>query len=131
MLNEKFHFLIPDPVDSEVHVFCSLTKNVNKSVNAFQNLVDQLDCELVPCTRQIWELTASYYAKYLKNRDIEKIQCSKCGFQAVYLCTQCSFRLTTRQHLLTDFIIGAFAEIDPEKTLLTLDQVYLKLISLN
>ena len=32
------------------------------------------------------------------------------------------FKLTTRQHLLTDFIIGAFAEIDPEKTLLTLDQ---------
>ena len=42
---------------------------------------------------QIWELTASYYAKYLKNRDIEKIQCSKCGFQAVYLCTQCSLSL--------------------------------------
>ncbi len=121
-LSADSHLLLPDPVVAEVRVFCNLTKNIPKSLRALENLIDQLECEIKPCTKQIWEYAANVFTKYLKNRDVELHQCPKCGFETTFSCPQCGNLITSRQHFLMDFVIGAFAAIDKDKSICTLDK---------
>ncbi len=120
-LSGDSRLLLPDPVVAEVRVFCNLTKNIPKSLKAFENLIDQLECEITPCTKQIWEYAADIFTKYLQKRDIEKLQCPKCGTETVFRCPQCRIVITSRQHILMDFVIGAFAALDKDKSICTLD----------
>jgi predicted nucleic acid-binding protein len=121
-LSNQFTLILPDHVVAEIKVFCFLSKNPIKANAAFENIIDQLKIEKYSCTDQIWEIAAEKFVKYLKNRDVEKIQCAKCGFVSKYICAKCGEIITSRQHILTDFIIGAFAVVNAQKTLFSLDK---------
>ncbi len=120
-LNDNAQFFLPDPVVAEVRIFGNLARNISESLKTFDNLIDQLDCAIKPGTKHIWEHTSDVFAKYLKNRVIEKIHCPKCCVITAITCPHYRNNFTSRQHILMDFVIGAFAELDRDKSLCTLD----------
>ncbi len=120
-LNDNAQFFFPDPVLSEVRVFCNLTRNISESLKTYDNLIDQAECSLTSGTKHIWEQTSDIFTKYLKNRVIGKIHCPKCGVITTFTCPHYRNNITSRQHILMDVVIGAFAELDRDKSLCTLD----------
>lgn len=60
------------------------------------------------------------FQMYLDRRG-EGLQCSECGAEATYECSECGARITARQHIAADFLIGAQAAYQAD-ALLTFDQ---------
>lgn len=52
----------------------------------------------------------SAFQSYLDRRG-DGLQCSECGHQTEYPCPECSAEITARQHIASDFLIGAHAEL--------------------
>lgn len=59
------------------------------------------------------------FAEYLENRP-EKFQCPECGEQTDIRCSGCGKALNSRQHIASDFLIGAHAAEQADR-LATLD----------
>lgn len=59
------------------------------------------------------------FQTYLDRRG-EQLQCSECGTERVFDCPNCGANVTARQHVPTDFLIGAQAEEQADQ-LLTFD----------
>lgn len=38
------------------------------------------------------------------------LQCSECGHQTIHACPECESTVTTRQHVASDFLVGAHGE---------------------
>lgn len=51
---------------------------------------------------------------YLEERG-DELQCPNCGHKAVFDCPNCGSVIRGRQHIASDFIIGAHAEIQGDK----------------
>lgn len=62
------------------------------------------------------------WKQYLKRR---KIICSHCGQKIITQCNKCSNEIKIKQHLMPDFIIGAFAFCDCDH-IITRDTGYYK-----
>ena len=70
----------------------------------------------------LWSASRAW-ARYTKNRSKE-IQCSNCGKKYNVVCT-CQSNITSRQHIVSDFLIGAHAQLQAD-TLLTRDRGFYK-----
>lgn len=73
--------------------------------------------------RALW-IAARAWEKYVRNRD-EALQCSKCGRKDIYKCPVCHSNITTRQHIISDFLIAGHALVESGK-LLTRDRGFYK-----
>lgn len=58
------------------------------------------------------------FQTYLDRRG-DGLQCSECGHQTTYVCPECEAEITARQHVASDFLVGAHAELND--ALLTFD----------
>lgn len=59
------------------------------------------------------------FQAYLDRRG-ERLQCSECGTETAFECPDCGVRVTARQHVPADFLIGALADKQADR-LLTFD----------
>lgn len=59
------------------------------------------------------------FQTYLDRRG-EQLQCSECGTETTFECPDCGGRVTARQHVPADFLIGALADQQADR-LLTFD----------
>ncbi len=63
---------------------------------------------LIPSSEKTVYLAGERWKEYSKNKN-QRLQCSQCGRKVTIHCPQCGRSLTFRQHIISDFIIGAHA----------------------
>ncbi len=120
--HERTDILVPEPVHAEVKTFCVLSPDPTQAWDAFKVFKDELNARIIPCSLITWETAGERFAGYLQKRPTTQLQCAKCGTLSEFHCPQCKEPITSRQHILVDFLIGALALIDGEKELMTIDK---------
>ena len=114
-LSAKYNLVIPKLVYGEL----SLIFSTSKQLNAFLNDTGIIIGEIEP---EAYALAAKRWNNYNKRR---VLICQNCGNKIQRLiCTECSEEIKIRQHILTDFIIGAYAFQTSERKLVTNDKGY-------
>jgi len=76
-------------------------------------------------THNDFVLAGIAWEKYTKANALNKVQCPACGEENSYSCKQCKRHVLWRNHVLTDFVIGAHAQNNGE-ILLTRDNGFYK-----
>ena len=81
-----------------------------------------VDIRVSDSPRQAWELAGQAWRSYAAGRTTA-LECSTCGRRRALHCDRCGAPLRSRQHLLTDFVIGAHAQSTADR-LLTRDVAF-------
>lgn len=101
-LRSENTFVICDAVYAELSAF---TLDKDKLAAFFLDV----DIESKPMTEQSLFLAGEKWNNYNINR---KIVCPLCDFHINIKCPQCKNKLQIKQHIIADFMIGAFSYVD-------------------
>jgi predicted nucleic acid-binding protein len=82
----------------------------------------EVSITLTPSTPEALYEAAQAWRRYLRRRP-QGLQCPQCGSAQVIRCGRCGRRIPSRQHILSDFLIGGHA-LALAQTLLTRDRSY-------
>jgi len=116
-LSRKYNLVIPKIVYGEL----SLMFNSGMDINAF---LSDTDIEIQDIPRRCYIEAAERWQKYNQRRIL---MCHECGEKIRDLsCKKCGKAIKIRQHILSDFLIGAFAHVMKRKTIVTSDKGYYK-----
>jgi predicted nucleic acid-binding protein len=77
-----------------------------KLQSELDHFIQETNIKLVSTGREALAYAGSIWKNYARKRDL---LCSACGNAATLSCPRCGNPIVSRQHILTDFIIGAFA----------------------
>jgi len=135
--NILFDILLPDPnfkdsslkllkkyssidrlIISEI-VFGELAVQFDK-IDQVNRFLSDTNIHLILTSREGLWIASRAWKQYLINRD-EKIQCGHCGNRELIKCKTCDAVITSKQHILSDFLIGGHALVEGGK-LLTRDR---------
>jgi hypothetical protein len=117
-LLEKYsshEYVINDCVYLELGVHFSNLKLLDQSL-------DTLEISLVEGNNITYKEIINAWTTYLKKK---RFICPSCGKAISPVCPQCQYRLTFRQRILTDFLIGGFASANSDG-IITFDSAYYK-----
>lgn len=78
------------------------------SPKELRDFLSDTGIRLVYSSEETLSLAGKRWKAYSKNRDI-RLQCPKCGKRISISCPACRNAIFTRQHIISDFIIGAHA----------------------
>lgn len=90
------------------------------SATAADDFLGTVGVRLVESSRETGEMAGTAWRSYAASRT-GAIECAACGRRRALRCDSCGAPLRSRQHLLTDFAIGAHA-LTAADSLLTRDQ---------
>jgi len=114
-LSAKYNLVIPKLVYGEL----SLTFSNSKQLNSFLSDTGIIIGDIEP---EAYILAAKRWESYNKRR---VFICQRCGKKLEKLiCRECGDEIKIRQHILTDFIIGAYALQTEEQKIVTSDKGY-------
>lgn len=135
--NILLDILLPDPIfkDSSLNLLTNYSKTDRLIISevVYSELASQftdekilkaflrdVDIRLTFSTPDSLWTAATAWKKYAKSRD-ENLQCSNCGQKGIYKCYSCNSILSSRQHIISDFLIAGHAVVHSGK-LLTRDR---------
>lgn len=114
-LSAKHNLVIPKLVYGELSLIFSTTKRLNSFLSDTGIIIGDIEPDAYILAARRWD-------KYNKRR---VLICQKCGKKIKRLiCKECNAEIRIRQHILIDFIIGAFALQTVERKLVTGDKGY-------
>jgi len=114
-LSRKNTLLIPKIVYGELSIIFRSEKELGEFLSATGIIIGEISPNTYFTAAKRWEV-------YNKRRIL---MCPKCGKKLGKLtCKKCSASIRIRQHILTDFIIGAYALQMEQKQLITNDAGY-------
>lgn len=114
-LSTKYNLVIPKLVYGELSLIFSTSKQLNSFLSDTGLIIGDIEPEAYVIAAKRWD-------KYNKRR---VLICQICGKQLAKLtCKDCGAGIKIRQHILTDFIIGAYALQSEGQKLVTSDKGY-------
>jgi predicted nucleic acid-binding protein len=114
-LSAKYNLVIPKLVYGELSLVFSDSKQLNSFLSDTGIIIGDIEPETYILAAKRWD-------KYNKRR---VLICQRCGKKLKKLtCRECEDEIKIRQHILTDFIIGAYALQSEEQKLVTSDKGY-------
>jgi predicted nucleic acid-binding protein len=114
-LSAKYNLVIPKLVYGELSLVFRDSKKLNSFLSDTGIIIDDVE-------PKAYILAAKRWDKYNKRRIFI---CQSCGSKLEKLiCRGCDDEIKIRQHILTDFIIGAYALHTEEQKIVTSDKGY-------
>ena len=117
-LLEKYsshEYIINDCIYLELGVHFSNFKLLDGSL-------ETLEVSLIEEHKKNYDVITNAWINYLKKK---KFLCPSCGKAINPICPRCTYQLSFRQRILTDFLIGGFATAN-SNGIITLDHTYYK-----
>jgi len=100
-------------------VYSELASQFSKE-ELLTSFMDDVNINLVGSSPDALWIAAKAWKKYVSSRD-EALQCIFCGKKEIIKCTKCHSIITSRQHIISDFIIAGHAFVESDR-LLTRDR---------
>ena len=114
-LSAKYNLVIPKLVYGELSLIFSDSKQLNSFLNDTGIIIGDIEPEAYILATKRWD-------SYNKRR---VFICQRCGKKLEKLiCRESDDEIKIRQHILTDFIIGAYALQTEEQKIVTSDKGY-------
>ncbi|MGD9064195.1 MAG: hypothetical protein PVI42_08710, partial [Desulfobacterales bacterium] len=114
-LSAKYNLVIPKLVYGELSLIFSNSNPLNNFLSDTGIIIGDIEPEAYILAAKRWD-------DYNKRR---VFICQQCGKKLEKLiCRECNDEIKIRQHILTDFIIGAYALKTAEQKLITSDKGY-------
>ena len=79
--------------------------------NILYSLLRDTGIELASSPEKALQLAGNAWLNYSKKRTKNELICPACGGKNSVLCKKCGQQLTMRQHIISDFLIGAHAQV--------------------
>ena len=114
-LSAKYSLVIPKVVYGELSLIFRNAVQLNDFLSDTGIIIGDIEPESYLIAAQRWD-------KYNKRR---VLMCQRCGKKlAQLICKECNSEINIRQHILTDFVIGAHALQTKEGKIVTSDKGY-------
>ena len=114
-LSAKYNLVIPKIVYGELSLIFRNANQLNHFLSDTGIIIADIDPETYLVAAQRWD-------KYNKRR---VLMCHRCGKTLKKLvCSECNSEIKIRQHILTDFVIGAYTLQMEERKIVTNDKGY-------
>ena len=114
--------IISPIVYSELLVFFSKEHEVKIAISKLEEFLKDMGIEILDFNKGDYNLSAQAWQKF---SNVKQIICPKCGKTNQFNCKKCNSKILWRNHIITDFLIGAHAQ-NHANAILTRDRGYYK-----
>lgn len=105
--NEEGSLIISPMVYAEILVFFLRKEKQDKAELKLKEFLKEMCIEIVHFTEKDYAVASSAWNTFLKTK---VVQCPSCGCSNNFFCKRCKKPVHWRNHILTDFLIGAHAK---------------------
>jgi len=120
--SQQGSLIISPIVYAELLVYFLKKSSLDLAVGKLKEFLHDLGIRVHPFSEQDFAIAAQAWGKFSVRKNVE---CPKCGAENVFVCSKCNNKVSWRNHIMTDFLIGAHAQ-NNAGCLLTRDRGYYK-----
>ena len=125
-LLEKYNrlgsLIISPIVYSELLVLFLKKHEIKIAISKLEEFLRDMDIQILDFSREDFNLSAEAWQSF---SNVKQVICPKCGTVNKFNCRKCGLAVVWRNHLITDFLIGAHAQNHAD-ILITRDMGYYK-----